>query len=723
MSTDRVPAADLLVDPVLHRFVSEEALPGTGIGEANFWRDASTLIHALAPENRELLDRRTQLQRQIDEYWRSGADVRDARAHEDHLRRIGYLTEAPGDVQISTENVDPEIAELAGPQLVVPLLNARFALNAANARWGSLYDALYGTDAIDNRGTLAPGPTYNPVRGDRVIAWGRDFLDTAAPLTRGSHADSLGYQMDSDGLVVTFANDDPGRLRDPAALVGYRGTPSSPEAVLLRHHGLHIEIRIDRGHPVGRSDAAGVSDIMLESALTTIMDLEDSVAAVDAADKVHGYRNWLQLMTGSLAEEVTKDGVTFVRSLNPDRSFTTPAGDPVVVPGRALMLVRNVGLLMTTDAILDRDGREVPEGILDALMTALGGLHDLRGHGDRRNSRTGSVYIVKPKMHGPEEVDFTVRLFEGVERVLGLAPRTLKIGIMDEERRTTLNLKACVHAAKDRLVFVNTGFLDRTGDEIHTSMWAGPMVRKADMKTQPWIAAYEDSNVDIGLACGLQGRAQIGKGMWAAPDSMSDMLAQKVQHPESGASCAWVPSPTAAMLHATHYHRVDVAARQQQLANRSAVSMGSLLTVPIGDPASWSDGEVQAELDNNIQGVLGYVVRWIDAGIGCSKVPDIHGTQLMEDRATCRISSQHVANWLHHGVVGVDRVEETLRRMAIVVDAQNAHDPQYNAMSATFDGVAFRTARRLILDAAAQPSGYTEPILHEGRLEKKAASP
>lgn len=724
MTQSRIAVGDLSIDPVLHRFVADEALPGTGVDERRFWLGADSLIHRLIPENRELLRRRETLQSAIDDYWSSDAvDPDDTRAQEEHLRGIGYIVDQPEGFHISTDRVDPEIATIAGPQLVVPLLNARFALNAANARWGSLYDALYGTDAIDTSGELAVTPAYNPRRGEQVIAWGRDFLDAAVPLAEGSHRDSVRYGIDSDGVLVGLGDGRSVRLADPAAYTGHRGVTSAPESVLLVHHGLHIEIRIDPAHPVGASDPAGVSDIVLESAVTTIMDLEDSVAAIDATDKVLGYRNWLQLMQGTLTAEVTKGGNTFTRSLNPDREFTTLTGETSTIAGRSLMLVRNVGHLMTTDAILDRDGREIPEGILDALMTALCAIHDLKGNTRRRNSATGSIYIVKPKMHGPDEVEFTVRLFEGVEDVLGLPPRTLKVGIMDEERRTTLNLAACIRAARERLVFINTGFLDRTGDEIHTAMAAGPMVRKADMKSQPWITAYENSNVDIGLACGLRGRAQIGKGMWAAPDSMRDMLAQKIQHPEAGASCAWVPSPTAATLHATHYHRVDVGARQSEISQRSPGSLDALLTIPLGDPASWSDDEIQAELDNNIQGALGYIVRWIDAGIGCSKVPDIHGVQLMEDRATCRISSQHVANWLHHGVVDVERVDATLRRMAEVVDAQNSGEPGYEPMAPGFDGIAFRTTRRLILEGTTQPSGYTEPILHAGRRARKALTP
>ncbi|MGM9473488.1 malate synthase G [Pseudarthrobacter sp. YS3] len=716
---NHVQTSGLRVAEELYAFVRDEALPGTGIELEAFWAGAAALVAEFSPRVRELLGIRDRMQQQIDEYHRSrGAGPVDPDAYEDFLRSIGYLIQEPGDFTITTERVDPEIATISGPQLVVPLLNARFAANAANARWGSLYDALYGTDAIDESEGRERTGGYNPVRGTAVVTLGRQFLDEHSNLAAGSHADVTHYRI-ADGALVAETPDGPTPLAEPGQLAGYRGTADAPDAVLLVHRGLHVEIQIDRSHPIGSNDPAGIKDIVLESATTTIMDLEDSVAAVDAEDKVAGYRNWLQLMQGTLTAEVSKGGRTHTRRLNTDRVYTAPDGSELTVRGRSLLLIRQVGHLMTSDAVLDPAGASVPEEILDALFTGLGSVHDLRGPHAGHNSKAGSAYIVKPKMHGPGEVAVACALLAGTESVLGLEPLTLKIGIMDEERRTSANLKACIWEARERVAFINTGFLDRTGDEIHTSMLAGPMVRKADMRDSSWIKAYEDANVDIGLECGFSGRAQIGKGMWAAPDNMADMLKQKVAHPLAGADCAWVPSPTAATLHAIHYHEVDVDARQADLAGKRRSTLRQLLTIPVGDPADWAADARRNELDNNIQSTLGYIVRWVNDGVGCSKVPDIHGTALMEDRATCRISSQHVSNWLLHGIVTREQVEASLRRMAAVVDEQNASDPDYSPMSPAFDSEAFLAARELVLDGAAQPSGYTEPVLHRRRTTHK----
>ena len=719
--SERVEQSNLRVAKPIYNLVNDQILPGTGIEPKQFWDDFAAIIEDLAPLNRQLLEIREQLQGKIDAWHRDNPVPCDFATYKTFLKEIGYLVPEVDDFSISSENVDPEVALQAGPQLVVPIMNARFALNAANARWGSLYDALYGNDVIPETDGADKTGGYNPVRGQKVINYGRAFLDQAVPLAAASHGDATAYQVVNGQLEVTDTNGGKLQLANPDQFIGYNGSPNLPSSILLINNQLHIEIQVDSRSSIGSTDSAGIEDIVLESALTTIMDCEDSVAAVDAEDKALAYSNWLGLNKGTLKETVMRGDNSFVRNMNPDRLYTAATGGKLALKGRSLMFIRNVGHLMTNPAILDAQGNEIPEGIMDGVITSLIALHDIKSQQTLSNSEAGSIYIVKPKMHGPDEVAFTNSLFDRIEDMLQLTRHTIKVGIMDEERRTSVNLKACINAARGRVVFINTGFLDRTGDEIHTSMLAGPFALKADLKAMSWISAYEDQNVDIGLACGLKGRAQIGKGMWPVPDNMADMMATKIAHPKAGANTAWVPSPTAATLHAIHYHQVDVAAMQSQIAQRSPANLDDILTIPLLGDRKLSAEQIQLELDNNTQGLLGYVVRWVEQGIGCSKVPDINNVGLMEDRATLRISSQHIANWLQHGITDRAQVMATLKRMAAVVDKQNTDDPNYTAMSADFENsLAFRAACDLIFKGTSQPSGYTEPLLHHYRQLAKA---
>ena len=722
MSDKYIAKGSLSVSIKLDEFLTSEVLPDLNITSDHFWQSLEAIVQEFGPRNRELLGLRETIQQKIDDWHLSNkGQTHDFESYKSFLKEIGYLIADKGEFTIETQNVDPEIATIAGPQLVVPVMNARFALNAANARWGSLYDALYGTDMISEDDGATRAGAYNPVRGDKVIAFAKNFLDEHFPLIQGSYNDVSSFSLVDSSLSMGTVSGELTSLKDAAQFQGYQGSAENPSGILLKNNNLHAEIQIDPSHSVGATDKAGIKDVLLESAVTTIQDCEDSVAAVDGEDKVEVYRNWLGLMKGDLKETFIKGGSEMTRSLNLDREYLSPNGSQFSVPGRSLMLVRNVGHLMTNPAILDQDGLEIPEGILDAMFTICIAMHDLNGTGPIKNSRAGSIYIVKPKMHGPDEVQFTCDLFSAVEKALGMKHLSAKVGIMDEERRTTVNLKECIRVAKDRVIFINTGFLDRTGDEIHTSMEAGPMIPKAEMKQQPWIIAYEDWNVDSGLETGFMGKAQIGKGMWPMPDEMLNMYKIKTMHPESGANCAWVPSPTGATLHAMHYHQILVSDQQEKHSNRPKASLDDILTIPLmTDPSSLSNEAIQNELDNNAQGILGYVVRWIDQGVGCSKVPDINNVGLMEDRATCRISSQHITNWLHHGICSQEQVIETMKRMAVIVDQQNSGDPQYQSMSPSYDGIAFEAACNLAIEGRTQPSGYTEPILHEMRLRFKA---